>query len=477
MTDLFDTDSSSGKTPAPDKVELNGEVVATRNSMQKSIERRAQEQSISLDDAWEQISREILAYHSKPGTDKKELQPQATAGKRGGEATVPFIMKKGGVFHLNFNGTSLDDLSDDILPKELRDLGYHNIMEALASGKLKIDGESHVADLLSQTVTYSNDVTDASVQRAADAKKQLMAVSPAMQYPLMRRDVRVMPSDFNRTSLFHVGSNNLPRRYCKNEKLGQIGTGVTIFYHGEELRQTDEAIFRQLVFMARGKRPWEEINLSQCSFIRDAKGTGHRSGRRLGAKDLKEVHDILMRLRSGLLLIKSKKRGFMTCNLIKEYDGNGTERRLIIDPRVVLLFDSYAAIEEKVSSELSSIAAKIYSYLATVPATGLYPILVTSFFEFCYGGMEYLEKEYLRRNPTQKDGAPSTKRDAELSVQKKLSDFKRKGLPNALDELKDKGLVATWAWEEKNTKVSITKNPETNALVTEASTDDEEEAA
>jgi len=463
MTDLFD------KKQTTDRVIVDGELLATRSSMQTRIEQRAKEKDISFDDAWASIAQEIVDYHQdRKGGGSKRPDDAGIRKQTPQVATSPISSNKENEYHIVLNGNTIQDLTDDMLPKELKDQGI-GIMDALASGKLKIEGEHQLAEHLLHSAPRalgpSVDEDDPLRMKALEAVKVITASRPSIQYPLLPQSVRVMPSDFNRTSLFHVGSNNLPRRFCRNEKLGRIGNGITMFYYGEELRQTDEAIFRQLIHVARGRRPWEFIELSQCPFIRDAKG----ATRRLGARDLKEVNDIIMRLRSGLLFIQNKRRGFITCNLIREYEGEGANRRLLLDPRIVLLFDSYAAIEEQLLNKLSSVAGKIYSYAATVPQTGLYPILVTSLFELCYGRTEYLEKEYLRRNPSRKAG------DAELSVQKKFSDFKRKILPPALDELKDHGRIATWEFKEKNTKVVIIKTPETNAIVTEA-LDDEHNA-
>src|SRR5690606_39064465 len=89
---------------------------------------------------------------------------------------------------------------------------------------------------------------------------------------------RIMPIDFNQTSLFHVGSNNTPRRHMSNELMGTVGKNVSIYFHGEELRHDDEAFFLQLIHMARGKAPGEWINIDNVPFLRGARGIGLRKG-------------------------------------------------------------------------------------------------------------------------------------------------------------------------------------------------------
>lgn len=426
--------SDTPESNSSDSLFHDGKLIATRNQHMDQIQERVQREQITEDQAWSNIQTELLNHMGKDGNKKSASAPK-------------------------INGNLIDELSENSFPQDIIGKGM-SAMDAIATGKVKLEGEHPVAETLRKTVSHSTE--------AAAAQQQIELDMPGLQYPQVRQTIRIMPSDFNRTSLFHVGSNNLPRRFCKNEKLGRVGDGVTIFYQGEELRQTDEAVFRQIIHVARGNRPWEWISLKRCRLIQDAKG----AKRHLSGKDTKEYHDIIMRLRAGLLLIQSRRRGaFITCNLLSDYEGIGDEQKVRIDPRVALLFDSYAALDENIIYSISGVAQKIYNFIQTIPHSGIHPILIKNLFELCYGRIEYLIKEQRRhmanKPPRASEQGMSDQKRAELAVSKKYSDFHRKSLPMALDELKTFGLIISYEINRKDDKVAIVKNPHAGAQVQE----------
>ncbi|WP_162096674.1 plasmid replication initiator TrfA [Desulfotalea psychrophila] len=60
---------------------------------------------------------------------------------------------------------------------------------------------------------------------------------------------RHVPNEFTRSALFAVGAKKIPRRLFKNEVIPVIGDNVSITYTGEELRQDDEDVWLQLIFL------------------------------------------------------------------------------------------------------------------------------------------------------------------------------------------------------------------------------------
>lgn len=443
----------------------DGELVAKRTDYEARIQQRVEHEGITEERAWADIQTELVRFIELSKAAKR-AKGGATSARpsMGTTRSFPAVVSPADGTGRQ-NGNLIEGLSEDSLSAELKGKGV-SIMDAIEAGSLKLSGAHPTAELLRRTVSPTEDATEAQQQIELDM--------PGLRYPQVKQTVRIMPSDFNRTSLFHVGANNLPRRFCKNEKLGRVGDGVTIFYQGEELRQTDEAVFRQIIHVARGKKPWEWISLKRCRLIQDAKG----AKRHLSGKDNKEHHDIIMRLRAGLLLIQSKRRGaFITCNLLAEYEGVGDEQRVRIDPRVALLFDSYAALDEAIIYSISGVAQKIYNYIQTIPHSGIHPILIKNLFELCYGRMEYLVKEYRRhlatRSKDRKDGEEgmSDQKRAEVAINKKYSDFHRKNLPMALDELKAKGLIISYEINRKDDKVAIVKSPQAGVQIEELSAD------
>lgn len=437
-----------------------GKVIARRSDCLDLIQQRADYDQVSLDEAWVLIGRDLIAYFKNEAA-RRDKKGTAVAAARSRNASPNGLLALDAPTppegDAAINGNEIESLPE-------------GIMEALATGKIKLLGEHPRAELLRKTVPRVEGLAPEEaaplIKEAQRAMQQLELDMPNIQYPYAKTSLRIMPSDINRTSLFHVGSNNLPRRFCKNERLGRIGDGVMIYYQGEELRQTDEAVFRQLIHVARGHKPWEPIMLQQCAFIKDSKATK----RHLSGKDSKELHDIIMRLRAGLLYIQSKRRGaFITCNLLADYQGIGDKQMVKLDPRVVLLFDSYASLDETIIYSLSGVAQKIYNYIQTIPHTGLHPILISNLFELCYGRREYLVKEYKRQQAGKPgDDETSSQKRAELAIAKKFSDFHRKNLPAALDELKAKELIIDYVINRKDEKVSIVKSPRLGTLTQEA---------
>lgn len=411
----FDLDSSNQDSC----ISETGEILAMRRDCQKIISQRAQDDGISEEDAWKKISEELLSHFKQ-----YQKTPQST------QRNKPASVEIKGV---------IENISDEMLPPELQKNGI-GVLEALNRGLVNLEGEHPLAQTLKNTIENNQET-------AEQARQLINAQAPGLQFKLWSETVKVMPSDLNRTSLFHVGSNNVRRRFCRNERLGRVGTGVSINYQGEELRlDSDGAVFKQLLHEARGKKPWDWIVIRKNDLIRGAKNTK----RRLAGKDTDQLHDILMRLRGGLLLIQSSKRGFITCNLLSDYENRLGDLYVRIDPRVVLLFDTYATLDERALHSLGSIAQKIYNYIQTVPHSGVHPILISNLFELCYGTKKAILRELERTYSAQA---------AETAFSKKFSDFRVKNLPAALDELVKHGLILSFNINKADQKVSIIKNP------------------
>lgn len=69
------------------------------------------------------------------------------------------------------------------------------------------------------------------------------------QIPKIPFDKRIIPNDMIRSSLFSVNNHNCVRTYLKNHKVYTYRS-TDIIYTGEELRQDDEDVWMQLIYMA-----------------------------------------------------------------------------------------------------------------------------------------------------------------------------------------------------------------------------------
>lgn len=340
-------------------------------------------------------------------------------------------------------------ISDELLPANLRN--NVNVIEAMSKGLFALPDEHPDAELLRRAATESavhGDEVDGPAMRAVRERQLLLP----FKHPM---NVRIMPSDFNQTSLFHVASNNTPRRHYKNEPMGKIGDKVDITFYGEELRHDDEANFLQLLHLARGRAPFEWIYAMNVPFIRESRG----ATRITSSKDSEGIDSSLMRMRGAYLVVRNrnregrKKGSYITVNLIKDLQGTGSARRIMIDPCIVALLDSYSAMDGDVLYKSRGIVRQLYKYISTTPHVGLYPIKVMSLFELCYGTLDSVTAHYKLMNPTK------TEKEVKVAMGKKTSDFRRKNLPNALAEMKDDGLIIDYKIDEKEDKVAIVKPP------------------
>jgi hypothetical protein len=146
--------------------------------------------------------------------------------------------------------------------------------------------------------------------------------------------------------------------------------------------------------------------------------------------------------------------------LLEGYEGEEREQYIRLDPRIVLLFDRYSIINEKILGEIKGPVQKIYGYLAGIPHSELYPISIRNIFEACYGVTEYLIRNAMPKNEEilEGDARAIAERSAERLVAKKYSDFRRKNLEKALVELRDKyHVISSFCINQKEEKVTITK--------------------
>lgn len=320
-------------------------------------------------------------------------------------------------------------ISDELLPALLKPVG---ILGAMSQGLVQVEGEHP----LSAALRENKDDPTAISEKVREFNNQLVAAGRNRQIPLAFPHHgprwRITSTDLARVSLFHVGSNNLPRRACQNELMGGVGDTQEVRYTGIELRQADEAIFRQLIHEAAMRYPGEWIDVSRCEFVRSAKGVR----RHLSGKELKELKQTLLNFRAGVIYVRNRTRkSFVTLNLLTGMEGDEFSLKVQFDPRLIILFDAYTMLDYQMTAELSGIALKLYTYLCSLPPIAeTLPTGVKTLFELCYGTMESQIKTV---------GRP-TEEERELAIRKKLSDFAKKGLPGALDLLIKEGVLTSY---------------------------------
>jgi hypothetical protein len=81
-------------------------------------------------------------------------------------------------------------------------------------------------------------------------------------------EVRGVFNEILRSALFNACNRNQPRRNFKNESIGTVERSTEIRYTGEELRQTDETYFLQLLHYARARPIGSPVEFTPYSFIK-----------------------------------------------------------------------------------------------------------------------------------------------------------------------------------------------------------------
>lgn len=452
---LKDQSHSHGLPIKPDTVP---ELPVAREDLEDRIELLARRESISHDAAWEKIKtnlHQLLEYGKLEGNwpptrkqNKSYRVVVSNTNKTSPQHNTLLQALPAPTSHDTDNDFSR---LETLMPDELRKQGM-SVIEALERGLLQTTGEHPDAKLLRSTLNehgFSNsDVENLSNPIIAKIRENQLS------FPFkLSKTVHILPTDFNQTSLFHVASNNSTRRQFKNELMGTIGESVRIYFQGEELRHDDEAIFMQLLYIARGKMPSTWLYVDNVPFLLGARGIGSKIKKRYySAKDAANIDASLLRMRSAIALIRNtKKHTWITINIIKELEGTGSTRRVIVDPRIIALLDSYTTMDHDTLYQIKGVSRQLFKYISTKPYSGLYPTKIQSFFELCYGSLDSLKQHYMTNNPDK------TEAEVRRVITKKVSDFRRKALPDGLQELQERGLIVSFHINAEEDKVSIIK--------------------
>lgn len=196
-------------------------------------------------------------------------------------------------------------------------------------------------------------------------------------------DVRAMPNDLARSSLFNVRKNSIERTFIENKPLVTLGT-TQITYTGHELRQEDQAVWMELCKVAKHTPlgNW-------CSFVRKQMLEDLKWGTSGGktASPYKRLEASVRRLKATAIHIQSprikeylsgardwdegfiddedpsKETGGIVVSLIDKLEHSGGTWRFKIDPAVMSLFvnDYYGYIEPDIYQQTTLLGKWLYS--------------------------------------------------------------------------------------------------------------------
>lgn len=214
------------------------------------------------------------------------------------------------------------------------------------------------------------------------APVQLELLFPAI---LERGDLRHLPNDFARSSLFTARNKRVPRANYTRKKLFHYNDEISIYYTGMELRAADdELVWLQILDYSRRVPLGSTVEFNIKDLVVDIGWP--RNGRYY-----EKARECISRLKANEILVQNKKAFGRSgaISLIGSYgavnDQNGVASRyyVSIDPNVIVLFagNNFTSHSWKVYRDLSPVARRIADYMGShrVP----FPLSVEKLHNIC----------------------------------------------------------------------------------------------
>lgn len=190
--------------------------------------------------------------------------------------------------------------------------------------------------------------------------------------PVWADTVRAAPNEPFRTALFNIRNSNHPRRHLRDELLPSADRTIRITYTGEELRQTDELVWLQVLHLMRGKplSGWAEFTAYRM--IQSMRHTSSKPSRAHRERLLAS----LSRMQQGSLSVRIKRLDLeVRLPLISAIETEDTlsgkelpKWRVAIDPKMTLLFGqtSFTRLDWEQHLQLSTgLSSWLHGYFAS----------------------------------------------------------------------------------------------------------------
>lgn len=232
----------------------------------------------------------------------------------------------------------------------------------------------------------------AGIQRSAYLQSK--GIRPKGQYQLdlifpetigTREDLRHLPNDYARSSLFTVRNKREPRRTLMREKLFHYNEHISILYSGIELRaEDDEIVWLQILNYSQKVVLGEPFEFSIKTLVDDL--GWHRNGRYYD-----KARECISRLKANeVLAFNSKAYGKSgAVSLIQNYTalndehGKPTHYRVWIDPSLIVLFagNTFTSHAWEHYRCLSPVARRLADYIESHQYP--YPLALERFRAMC----------------------------------------------------------------------------------------------
>jgi len=200
-----------------------------------------------------------------------------------------------------------------------------------------------------------------------------------------RNDLRHIPNDYARSSLFTARNKKAPRKSLVHEKLFHYNEHVSILYTGIELRaEDDEIVWLQILNYGKAVSLGEPFEFSVKDLVRDVNWS--KSGR-----NYNRVRECISRLKANeVLALNNKAYGKSgAISLIQKYevindaDGRPTQYRVWINPNLILLFagNTFTSHNWEVYRDLSPVARRLADYIESHKHP--FPLSLEKFRQMC----------------------------------------------------------------------------------------------
>jgi hypothetical protein len=182
-----------------------------------------------------------------------------------------------------------------------------------------------------------------------------------------RDDLRHIPNDYARSSLFTARNKSEPRRTLMHEKLFHYNEYISILYTGIELRaEDDELVWLQILSFGQSVVLGQPFEFSIKDLVRDVDWA--KNGR-----NYDRARECITRLKANeVLALNSKAYGTSgAISLIQNYiaandsGGKPTQYRVWIDPNLIILFagNTFTSHSWEIYRKLSPVARRLADHI------------------------------------------------------------------------------------------------------------------
>lgn len=200
-----------------------------------------------------------------------------------------------------------------------------------------------------------------------------------------RQDLRHIPNDYARSSIFTARNKRQPRRMLINERLFHYNQHISILYSGQELRaEDDEIVWLQILKYGEDVPLGKPFEFSVKGLVRDVgwSKNGHNYDRarlcitRLKANEVLALNEKAYGKSGAFSLIQS----YIAINDAK---GKPTQYRVEIAPDLIMLFagNNFTSHSWKAYRNLSPVARRLADHIESHKSP--YPLSIETFRQMC----------------------------------------------------------------------------------------------